>query len=336
MSRSVIALDVMGGDQAPDVVLDGALAAIDPSEGKDLTPEQLLLVGDEAVIRAGLDARGGDPGFRFQHAGQVIGMGEKPGQALRAKPDSSIAVGISALKQGAAGAFVSMGNTGAVVGAATLVLRTLPGVKRAGIAVTLELTGHPLTLLDMGANVAPKPQHLAQYGMMGAILQRVCIGVPEPRVGLLNIGEEAGKGNELLREAHALLAANDAYDFVGNVEPGDLFAGAEGVVVTDGFTGNVVLKLMESVAGFMFQRVAHEIKAHDVAWGPEALGNVRRQIDYSEYGGALLLGVAGVVVIGHGRSDASAVENAIGLAARSLSADVNGDIVRGLESAGSA
>ncbi|MDA1062508.1 MAG: phosphate acyltransferase PlsX [Chloroflexi bacterium] len=337
MTQQAIALDVMGGDHAPGVVLDGALAAIAIDGDQALPPERILLVGDEDQIRAGLEERGGDPGFPIQHASQVVEMGEKPGQALRAKPDSSIAVGIGAVKRGAAGAFVSMGNTGAVVGASTLGLRTLAGVRRPGIAVTLELTGRPLTILDMGANVAPKAQHLAQYGTMGAILQRDCMGVENPKVGLMNIGEEASKGNDLLREAYGLLEAGatdgQGYRFVGNVEPGDLFQTAEGVVVTDGFTGNVVLKLMESVAAFMFQRIHKEIAAHEVTWGPEALGNVKRQIDYSEYGGALLLGVAGVVVIGHGRSDGRAVANALGLAVRALDRNVNGDIVRGLESA---
>ncbi len=323
----------MGGDHAPGVCLEGALEACQTDGEHGLEPERIILVGDEELVRRELDARGGDPGFQFLHASEVIDMGEKPAQALRAKRDSSIGVGIGAIKRGAAGAFVSMGNTGAVVGASTLVLRTLPGVTRPGIAVTLELTGHPLTLLDMGANVAPKPEPLAQYGVMGAILQRDCLGIDTPRVGLLNIGEEAGKGNELLRQAHGLLAQESAYEFVGNVEPSDLFHHSDGVVVTDGFTGNVVLKLMESMAGFMFQRIQRELSGHGVTWGPEALGNVRRQIDYSEYGGALLLGVAGVVVIGHGRSDSRALANALTLAARALDRDVNGDIVRGLESA---
>lgn len=329
MTDARIALDVMGGDRAPEVVLDGAVQA---QQQGQVPAERVLLVGDEDAIRAGLAARGAaEAGFGIQHASQTVGMGEKAAVALRAKPDSSIAVGVGAVKQGAAGAFVSMGNTAAVVGASTLLLRTLPGVRRPGIAVNLELTGKPLTLLDMGANVAPQAQHLAQYGVMGESLQRDVLGVEAPRVGLLNIGEEAGKGNDLLREAYELLASRHGDAFVGNVEPGDLFAGAEGVVVTDGFTGNVVLKLMESVAGFMFKRIHAEISKHGAEWGPAALASVRHQIDYSEYGGALLLGVGGVVVIGHGRSDGRAVANALGLAARALDRDVNGEIVRGLE-----
>lgn len=335
MLENRIALDVMGGDHAPDAFVRGALLACDPTGSLRIAPERILLVGDEALIRAKLAEHGGDPGFALRHASQVIGMDEKPAQALRTKPDSSISSCIAAIKSGVAGAVVSMGNTGAVVGAATLGLGTLPGVRRPGIAVTLDLTGQPVTLLDMGANVAPKPQHLAQYGVMGAVYTQDCLGKERPRVGLLNIGEEATKGTDVLREAHALLSQTDL-DFVGNVEGGDIFRGKAEVVVTDGFTGNVVLKLLEDFSTFMLQLVLHELRSHDVLWGPEALARVRKNIDYSEYGGALLLGVAGVVVIGHGRSDARAVANALSLAARAIDARVNADIVKGLEVSASA
>ncbi len=325
-----IALDVMGGDSAPACNLDGALLAAE----RGLPPERLLLVGNEDVIQSSLEERGGNPGFDVLNATEVIGMDEKPGVALRAKPNSSINVATGAVKMGAAGAHVSMGNTGAVVGAATVGLKTLPGVRRPGIAVTLELTGQPVTILDMGANVVPKPEHLLQYGYMGSVLTRdVLKGGDEnaaPKVGLLNIGEEPSKGTDLLRAAHGLLT-DSKLNFVGNVEGGDIFKGVADVVVTDGFTGNVVLKLLEDFSGFMLQLVMGELQTHGAQWGPEALGNVRKAIDYSEYGGALLLGVNGIVVIGHGRSDASAVANAIDLAKRALDADVNGHIVRGLE-----
>jgi glycerol-3-phosphate acyltransferase PlsX len=331
-----IALDVMGGDSAPACNLDGALLAAEHG----LPPERILLVGDENAIRTGLEERGGNPGFDILGSTEVIGMDEKPGVALRAKPNSSIAVATGAVKMGAAGAHVSMGNTGAVVGAATVGLKTLPGVRRPGIAVTLELTGEPVTILDMGANVVPKPEHLLQYGHMGSVLTRDVLqrgpdGAKDstkgaPRVGLLNIGEEPSKGTDLLRAAHALLTESPL-NFIGNVEGGDIFKGVADVVVTDGFTGNVVLKLLEDFSGFMLKLVMGELKTHGAQWGPEALGNVRKRIDYSEYGGALLLGVNGIVVIGHGRSDATAVSNAINLAQRALDADVNGHIVRGLE-----
>ena len=329
MGPTAIAVDVMGGDRAPGVVLDGALLAW--REAREVLPaERIVLVGDEERIAAGLAERGGDPGFGIVHAAEVIGMHEKPGQALRAKPRSSIALGVGAVKGAAAGAFVSMGNTGAVVGAATLGLGTLPGVRRPGIAVTLELTGSPVTILDMGANVVPKPQHLVQYAVMGSAFLRDCHGVQEPRVGLLNIGEEASKGTDLLRAAHELLETAPV-DFVGNVEGSDLFRGSCDVLVTDGFTGNVALKLMEGLSGFMLELVLTTLGERSLELDRAGVDEIRRHIDYSEYGGALLLGVDGVVVIGHGRSDERAVANALSLAARALDVGVNQDIVRGLE-----
>ncbi len=320
-----IALDVMGGDSAPACNLDGALLAVE----RGVPVERILLVGDEGLIRDGLKDRGGDPGFAVLHADEVIGMDEKPAVALRAKPGSSIGVATGAVKSGLAGAHVSMGNTGAVVGAATVGLKTLEGVRRPGIAVTVRLTGKPVTILDMGANVVPKPEHLVQYGHMGAVLMRDVVKTEKCRVALLNIGEESTKGTDLLREAHAALEESEL-DFIGNLESNQIFGDSAEVVVTDGYTGNVVLKLMEGFSGFLLSMVGREMAAHGADWAHEVLGTVRKKVDYSEYGGALLLGVRGVVVIGHGRSDAHAVSNAIELAGRALDADVNGKIVQGL------
>ncbi len=319
----------MGGDNAPEAILQGAMLASAADGPWKLDPARILLVGDQAVIGAFLSKHGAAGRFAVQHAGQVIGMAESPATALRAKPDSSISVCIKVVKTHDAGAIVSMGNTGAVVGAATLGLGTLEGVKRPGIAVTLNLTGTPVTILDMGAQVAPKPQHLLQYGLMGAIYSRDCLGVAKPRVGLLNIGEEASKGTDLLKETYPLLAAS-GLDFVGNVESSGLFKGLADVIVTDGFTGNIVLKLMEEFSGFILKLVLTELKAHSVQWGPEALGKIKQHIDYAEYGGALLLGVDGIVVKGHGRSDAQAVANALMQASKAVDSDVNKHIVQGL------
>jgi glycerol-3-phosphate acyltransferase PlsX len=326
-----IALDVMGGDHAPDALLAGALEACSPLGTLHMKPERILLVGDEARIRAGLEEQGGNPGFAIQHASEVIGMEEKPGVALRAKRDASVSVAVGAVKTGQAGALVSMGNTGAAVGAATMGLGMLPGVRRPGIAVTMELTRHPVTMIDMGANVAPKAEHLLQYGVMGSVYMRDCLGSAEPRVGLLNIGQEPSKGTGLSREAFGLLNGAETLQFVGNLEAGDIFQDRVEVVVTDGFTGNVALKLMEGLSGFLLHLVEGQLNDHGVRWAPEVLAAVRHSVDYAEYGGALLLGVNGICVIGHGRSDAKAVANALSLAARALDADVNGDIVRGLE-----
>lgn len=330
MQHTRIALDVMGGDHAPDAIVRGALLACSKDGKWKLPPGRLLLVGDETTIRAKLAEFGGDPGFAIRHASQVIEMGDSPAQALRAKPDSSIAGMIAATKMAAAGAAVSMGNTGAVVGASTLMLGTLTGVKRPGIAVTLELTGRPITLLDMGANIAPKADHFVQYGVMGSVYMRDCLGVQNPRVGLLNIGEEESKGTEVLKEAYGLLKASQL-NFIGNIEGNDIFRGKADVVVTDGFTGNVVLKLMEEFSAFLLKLTMSELAKGGLQGAPDALGRVKKSIDYSEYGGALLLGVNGITVIGHGRSDPNAVANALALAARALDAEVNAHIVRGLQ-----
>lgn len=329
MTSSRIALDIMGGDKAPESILRGALAAVSPTGKWKMAPSRLLLVGDEALIRAKLKEMGGDPGFAIQHASQVIGMGESPETALRSKRDSSISVMIGATKAGAAGAAVSMGNTGAVVGAATLGLGTLPGVLRPGIAVTIQLTGQPLTILDMGALASPKPEHLFQFGVMGSVYTHDCLGKESPRVGLLNIGEEEGKGTDTHKAAWKLLK-DSSLAFVGNLEGNDLFQGKAEVVVTDGFTGNVVLKLMEEFATFMLKLTIGELATQGIRVPPEALARVKKHIDYSEYGGALLLGVNGIVIIGHGRSDETAVANALALAARALDANVNAHIVAGL------
>ncbi|MFT7676730.1 MAG: glycerol-3-phosphate acyltransferase PlsX [Planctomycetota bacterium] len=331
----VVVLDVFGGDQGPDVILGGALKACDPKGKHAIDPARILLVGDEKRIAEGLQSLGGNPGFGILHASQVIGMDEKPAAALRSKRDSTIVVGTQAVRSGAAGAFVSMGSTGAVVGAGTLMLRTLEGVRRPAIAVTLELTGKPLTILDMGANIAATPEDLVAYGVMGSVLQSHVLDVPTPRVGLLNIGEEPGKGTDLLKETYGMMGSAPL-EFTGNIEGADLFNGSVDVVVTDGFTGNICLKLMEGMAGFMLGMFSKALAPERGSKEAQALGAVHRKVDYSEYGGALLLGVKGTVVIGHGRSDENAVSNALGLATRALDREVNRDIVAGMAAVASA
>jgi glycerol-3-phosphate acyltransferase PlsX len=280
-------------------------------------------------MKAMLRELGGDPGFQFQHASQVVEMGDSPAQALRSKPDNSIARCVQAVRERRASAVVGMGNTGACVGAATLGLGTIPGVRRPGIAVTLNLTGTPLTLIDMGANIAPKPDHMLQYGAMGSVYAQSCLGLERPRVGLLNVGEEKGKGTDLLKEAFELLETS-GLEFVGNVEGGDIFRGVVDVVVMDGFTGNVILKLLEHFAAFFMGKIMGELKKSGAELGEGALGGLRTAIDYKTYGGALLLGVNGVVIIGHGRSDERAVANAIAQAVRASDARVTELIERGL------
>jgi phosphate acyltransferase len=327
-----IALDAMGGDDAPGAVIAGALDACrsDDSSGRaPLDPASILLVGRPDAIEAELAARGGNPGFQILAASEVVGMDESPAQALRAKRDSSIVIGVGAVRQGAASAFVSMGNTGACVGAATLGLGTLEGVQRPGIFVTLDLTGAPMTFADMGANVAPKPEHLVQYALMGTVYSQGCLGCAEPRVGLLNIGEEATKGTELVKQAHELLSASKLR-FHGNVEGSELFDHPVDVVISDGFTGNVVLKLMEGLAAHLLRAFGRHLAERQAPWAADVIRAIRAKTDYSEYGGALLLGVKGTVVVGHGRSDARAVANALHVAHRAMEARINDRIVEGL------
>jgi glycerol-3-phosphate acyltransferase PlsX len=331
MSKKRIALDVMGGDHAPEATLRGVQLALAPGP-RQVPAERLLLVGDRSTIEAWFARNGGNPGCELRHAAQVIGMGESPSAALRSKPDNSISSSVGAVREGLAGAALSMGNTGACVGAATLGMGTLSGVRRPGIAITMSVRGKPLVLLDMGANVSPKPEHFVQYGLMGRAFAQSCLGIAEPRVGLLNVGEEPGKGSDLCKESFPLLAASGLH-FVGNVEGNDLFRERADVIVTDGFTGNVVLKLMEEFAGFMLERVREELEQRGASWAREALGVVRKQFDYAEYGGALLLGVQGIMVVGHGRSDARAIANALWQGGRALDTGVNEAIVASLATA---
>jgi glycerol-3-phosphate acyltransferase PlsX len=331
LTTARIALDVMGGDHAPRAVLEGALMALESFE--QVTPERLLLVGPEEQTRGQWSDLGGPPAVSFLDAPETIGMGEKPGVALRAKPHATIPVAMGAVKAGAAGAVVSMGNTGAMVGAATMILRTLPGVRRPGIAVTIGFTPSPLTVVDMGANTAPRATDLVEYAVMASAFQSAVLDMPEPRVGLLNIGEEDEKGTALTKEARALLAEAPV-SFIGNVEPSELFEGKADVLVTDGFTGNVVLKLVEGFSEFLIPRVMGAAAEHGTPVAPEAIGGLVQSMSYSAYGGALLLGVNGVVIIGHGRSDATAVSNALRVAAQTLDGQVNERVVAALAAGG--
>lgn len=324
---SRVALDVMGGDHAPSVVLDGVQALLAPGSGFD--PDRLLLVGDREVIESGLGERG-LPDLAILASEGVVGMGEKPAVALRAKPKASIPMMMGAVREGAAGAAVSMGNTGAMVGAATMLLRTLPGVRRPAIAVTTAFTGRPVTIADMGANVEPRASDLLEYAVMATAYQRDVLGVPNPRVGLLNIGEEEEKGTALAKEARSLLDAGSC-NFVGNVEPGDLFTDTVDVLVTDGFTGNILLKMIEAFGDFLIPKVVQAAASHGAEIPRQALSELSQQLSYSDYGGALLMGVRGIVLIGHGRSDARAVQSAVQAAASALDKGINDTITRALE-----
>jgi phosphate acyltransferase len=311
-----IAVDAMGGDYAPGHVVDGALAAL---RHLDLG---VTLVGRAQAIEAEL---GRHPDVarervRVVDAPDVIAMSDAPSAALRKKPGASIKVAAEAVASGEAAALVSAGHTGATVMAAYTAFGLLPGVDRPALAATIPTRGRPAVLLDVGASVECRPQHLLQFAIMGRVFARVAFGTDAPRVGLLSIGEEASKGNELTRDAHRLLKASPLA-FIGNVEARHLFTGDADVIVCDGFTGNVALKtcegLVEMIEGLLEEELSGTLTMRmGSLLARRALRRFRRRVDYSEYGGAPLLGVAGVAIVGHGRSSPKAVRNAVAMAYR--------------------
>jgi phosphate acyltransferase len=314
-----IAVDAMGGDRAPEEVVAGALEAA----GDGIQP---VLFGP-----AGLEAGG----LELVETTQVIGMEEKPAEAVRGKPDSSLVASCRAVGAGEAKAVVSAGNTGAMLAACFLELRRLSGVARPAIAVVIPSKGGPSVLLDAGANADARPEHLLQFAHMGAVFAEEVLEVREPDVRLLSIGEEPEKGNQLSLEAHALLAGAEGLHFAGNTESRDLLLGASDVVVCDGFTGNVVLKLMEGTIKTVLEELREEIVATrrgrvgGLLVRPAARG-LRKRLDPETYGGAYLLGLRGLAVIAHGNSSRQAIANAIRLAARGVEHDVVGRLAQRL------
>jgi glycerol-3-phosphate acyltransferase PlsX len=310
-----IAVDAMGGDHAPRPEVEGSVLAAQEYGVR------VLLVGQPNVVRAEL-ARHPRPAVPIEivPASEVITMEDHPAQAFRRKKDSSVHVGARLVKDRVADAFVSAGNTGAVMTTAKFIMGTLASVDRVALAAPFpNAKGGVSVLLDVGANVDSKPEHLLQFGVMGEIYYRVTFGSRKPRVGLLSVGEEEMKGNELTRAVYDRLKALPVH-FVGNVEGGDLFSGKVDVIVCDGFVGNIALKICEGLAMEVVKFLRKTYKssfASQVGYllSKGAMKGIRQKMDYSEYGGAPLLGVRGVCVIGHGRSNANAVKNAIRVAA---------------------
>jgi len=307
-----IAVDAMGGDHAPGEIIPGCVDAVRAYPRVD----EILLVGKEEIIRPELTSLGGDSErIRVVHASEVIEMGEAPAMALRRKKDSSISRAIELVKNGEADAVFSAGSTGAMVAGSTLKLRTLKGCSRPTIATVLPTQKHPVILLDAGANPECTSKMLAQFAVMGDVYARQILGTRDPKVGLLSIGGEAAKGNELTKQTYKTLEASDL-NFVGNVESHDMFEGKVDVVVCDGFTGNVVLKTGEAVARAMKSWMKDEF----TATLPRKIGalllkpaftSIAAKSDSESQGGAPLLGVNGIVYIGHGSSSRTAVKNAI-------------------------
>ncbi len=308
-----IALDAMGSDRHPAVEVQGALAALRELPGD----VELLLIGDGSRIEEEL-AKHGDVPDRLQihHAPDRVDASDAPATAVRRKPDSSIVRGLTLHRDGEVDAFISAGSTGAVMAASLLILRPLAGVDRPTVATTLPTTRKPMLMVDGGANVDCKPQHLLQFARLGAVYARDVMGRGNPRVGLLNIGEEPGKGNELSVETHRLLRESDL-NFVGNVEGRDIIAAPCDVLVTDGFAGNVLLKFYESVAGFLIKLLKREFDSSS-GRSRVARERVMRVLDYTEYGGAPLLGVNGNSIICHGGSPPRAIASAIRVARQAV------------------
>ncbi len=314
-NRARIAVDAMGGDYAPDEIVAGALRA-----AAELDVE-VLLVGDSAKIHTYLQDHHSQKNLEIVDADGVISMDEDPTAALRRKPKASINVAMDLVKQGRADAVVSAGHSGAAMAAALLRLGRLKGIDRPAIGAVLPamLAGKSVIVLDVGANVDSKPKYLEQFAMMGTIYSRYVMGVENPRVGLLNIGEEPNKGNDLAINTHQLMQSNSAIPFIGNAEGRDVLSGRFDVIVCDGFVGNVLLKFAEAVGEVMLQIVREELPQGirgqlGTALLKPNLKRIKQRMDHAEHGGALLFGVAGVCVISHGSSQAPSIFNAVRLA----------------------
>lgn len=332
MSMIRVAVDGMGGDYAPEVVVDGAVQA-----ANDFSNLEIVLVGQTSALKKELNKHkvlGGK--IVLQEASEIVGMGEAPVQAIRKKKDSSLAVCVDLLKKREVDAVMSAGNTGAAVAAATLNLGLLPGIKRPGIAISTP-TLHGISLcMDVGANLNPSAEELYQYAVMSDIYSRLIHGKKRPAIALLNIGEEESKGTEVLKEAYKLLRDSEL-NFVGNIEGRDFFTGRVDCIICDGFVGNVVLKMCESILETAVQMITRELKKNPVsllgAWlCKPALSAIRNETNYEEAGGAPLLGVNGPVIISHGMSSAKAIRNAIRVAGEMVSNRLNERIVEQISS----
>jgi glycerol-3-phosphate acyltransferase PlsX len=319
-----IAVDAMGGDKGPEVVVTGAIEAARVHPGQF----EFFLVGQKDLVEpyiGGFEGTGSKA--EVVHASEVIGMSEPPASAFRKKKDSSIGVATRLVKEGRADAVISAGNTGAVVASSLVTLGRLHGISRPAISTLWPNKLNGAVVLDVGANYECTPKNLVQFAVMGTVYAKYNLGIDNPRVGLLNIGEERSKGNELVRESYQLLEKQDL-NFVGNVEGRDVFDGAADVVVCDGFVGNVILKFSESIYSFLAHKVKLEIRKGVIAQAGAflmkgALEQVQSQLDYAEYGGAPLLGVNGVTIISHGKSSSRAIKNAILAAQRSVVSEIN-------------
>lgn len=325
-----IAVDAFGGDHAPEEIVQGCVNATQSLDA------EIILVGNEEVISRLLNNKSFPAGkISIVHASEVIETGEAPVEAIRKKKDSSLVKALELVKNKEADAIVSAGNTGAYLAGAVQILRRLKGIKRPALTTVMPTASDPCVIMDVGANADCRPEYLVQFAHMGAIYVESIMGVKNPKVGLLNIGAEESKGNALTKEAHQLLK-NAKLNFVGNVEARDLLAGKVHVIVCDGFTGNVVIKLIEGTASTLFsmlKSVFYQSMVTKLAAGilKPGLRTIKKKMDYSEYGGAPFMGIDGVVFKAHGSSDHVAIENALRAAAAYSSAGINEQIRKAIE-----
>jgi glycerol-3-phosphate acyltransferase PlsX len=322
-----IAIDAMGGDNAPDEIIAGTLESIESLSEDD----ELILVGPEEIIEAQLPSLKSRQGaISVVHAPDIIAMDEVPIETLRKKPKSSIAVLAKLAKRGQADAVISAGNTGACVAAFQMRMRNLSGVNRPGIAVVFPTPEGPVVICDVGANIACRPIHLYQYGVMASVYSKHLLGIENPRVGLMSIGAEDAKGNEVVKKARELMKSDSNINFVGNIEGRDIFEGTCEVVTCEGFVGNVILKLTEGLVDGLFKAIKYELMEEKLRLAMKfkhIMKRIYKKYDYNTYGGALLLGVNGTALICHGASESRTIRNAICASKRFYTEKINDKIV---------
>lgn len=344
-----IAVDAMGGDHAPHEIVAGAVwaahdynVAIELVGKQDKIEQELDKIstegfltdcgsGSKKLTRIKIDTSKLD--IKITHAAEIIEMGEAPGQAIRRKKKSSIVLAVDAVAQGSSDAVVAAGSTGAAMASSLFGLGRIPGIDRPAIAVTLPTMREPIVLIDAGANSNCTPDMLLQFAIMGSTFSKNVLGIENPRVGILNIGEEAGKGNELAQTTYKMLETQEKVNFVGNIEGKEIFLSMCDVVVCDGFVGNVALKITEGTSRMLFELIKREFKSDIIGKiigliAKPFLKRINKKINYEEFGGALLLGVKGITVISHGRSKAYAIKNAVRVAKDAVETGVNDKIAQ--------
>ena len=323
-----IAVDAMGGDHAPKEIIKGVLEASKLLDADD----EVILIGVRESIESQLASAGaGTNSIRIVHAPEIIGMDEPPVESLRRKRKSSIAVMARMASHNEADAVVSAGNTGACVAGCQIRMRNLEGVNRPGIAVVLPTLGGPVTMSDVGANVACKPINLYQYAVMACVYSKQMLGIENPRVGLMSIGEEDAKGNELVKRTRELLKSDPRLNFIGNLEGHDIFDGVCDVAICEGFMGNVILKVTEGLVAMLFKAIGYELMEESPRFANQfkpLIAQIYKKYDFHEYGGALLLGVNGTAVICHGSSKSRTIKNAILVSKKFHTKKINDQIVR--------